>query len=168
MGGLWILDIHLGNFLASPLPSIFNFKGRRHCFSRLDHLQAAVLEGGVAQSMPKGEQHFQASGIVPAITHVQAFPVLHRCRSPGKRLRGCIFQCQRKSFSQLAAGVHFPRQDISQRAAAGLPTQVTFQHRWDLFNPRHFYRRAVAQDHNHLLVFCSNSLDQGIVPSRKV
>ncbi len=164
---LAIVDVELHNLPAGHRARVRHIHGDGQPLHIAEGLRRdahpAVGEGGVAAPITEGELHRLFAHVIVAIADEKPLAVPHFAVLAGVvDVGGRVGKLQGEGLRQLARRVDDPKEDVRNRAAAGLSHHPGLEHGRRRVNPRaHGDRRAVVQDDDAVGLHRAHGLDQG-------
>ena len=163
--------IKLHRFLSGTVSRIGHIHTERNGIRIFDPLRAQLRlrigKTGIGKAESEGEADRHFLLIIVAVSHKNAFPVLHPVPfSLVVQIGRIVLQLIREGFRELSAGIHPAVQDIRDRRAHGLSAQIGFQNTLYLIRPGHFHRRTVMKHHNGVGLHGGYTADQFVLALR--
>ena len=130
-------------------------------------LRLRIGKRGIGKAESEGETDCHFLLIIVAVSHENAFAVLHPVPfSLVVQIGRIVLQLIREGFRELSAGIHPAVQDIRDRRSYGLSAQVGFQNALYLIRPGHFHRRTVMKHHDGVGLHGGHPADQLVLALR--
>ena len=155
--GVHRVDVELGHLGAVSVAGVGEGEGG----GLVRELQVAVGKGGVAQAEAEGEQHRHLGGVVVAVAHVEALPVLH-VPLTGREVGGggAVLIPEGVALGQLAGGVDLPQQHPQHGGGTGLAAQIAVYQGTAPVQPGHFDAGTGGEHHDHVGIGVGDGLQR--------